>query len=339
MKTHLHNAPSTTSKTTHQLTQGILLLVAVVLCVLPFKASLFNTANNTTAATPIHSPEPPARPTAEEIRRRIDPLLSEARVEAKAITARNAHAINALIQGHSAGVQNFAEDVVSLSGKWAYIKSKLPGTPTDGHEKFIREKFAKHIFSEVALKEAVSQAVSRQIKELQSLENELAIKMRSELAALTPDSGDAAVQPPDFEAALKEICNAASWDACKGIGNVVTSEIAAQITVQILTRMAASSGILAIGGASSTWSLGVGFVVAILVDYAWGLIDNPAADIAKAVSKSLGELARTGTDALETECSRLASQRCEQWEQAAQRLIAQATQQPQSASLASVRNP
>ncbi len=171
----------------------------------------------------------------------------------------------------------------------------------------------------------VPHAVTCQLDDLQNLENQLARKIRAELLNLFPQPSGSSCPLPNLETTLNQIGATASHDSHTDAADFVTSEIPEQITEQTLTRIATSSGILVLGETASTWTLGVGVAIALGADYLWDWITKPTADIAREVGFCIEELGNTGTEALQSECSRLVSQRCEQREEATQRLIAQLT--------------
>lgn len=197
---------------------------------------------------------------------------------AKAI-AQRAGEFSDFINSRKTGSKQFAQDIVSLHGKWRALKPYLPFTSKDGHKEFVAEKFDKHIFSTKELGDAAKGSIERSVKDLESIENELAISLSKEILgrSLVPEEIPAA--KTSFQEAIEKVVNASKQDAAKAAGSLVVSEVSSQVGTQVLMRIGISAGILATGAANSWWSLGAGIVIGLAVDLIWDWIDNPAGDI------------------------------------------------------------
>lgn len=78
------------------------------------------------------------------------------------------------------GAKPFSEAVVSLYGKWRAVSPYLPFADTEGHKEYVADMFARHIFTTGELASAVRLAVEGSVKDLESIENELAVTLRNE---------------------------------------------------------------------------------------------------------------------------------------------------------------
>jgi hypothetical protein len=171
--------------------------------------------------------------------------------------------------------RDFADDVLSLSGKWAFLRGKLPwiGDGGETHQAYLRAAFERHLFSGTDLQNAVQAAISAYLSALEGQENALLVTIRadlsaeelpglSELAALRSDEAFHA----EYRQLLTEIIPIVSRDLKIAIGREVVvwvgSDIAAAITMRIgsavAVRLGLSGGILSTGAASGTVTLGVG---------------------------------------------------------------------------------
>src|SRR6266851_8024980 len=73
-------------------------------------------------------------------------------------------------------VRSFAEEALSLRSKWRLVKGKLPGTDSEGHMHFLRERFEALVFSSKELAEVIRAATEEYVENLRGIENELLIK-------------------------------------------------------------------------------------------------------------------------------------------------------------------
>jgi hypothetical protein len=203
----------------------------------------------------------------------------------------------------------FAEEVLSLSGKWAYIK----GYFSEGnHDRFIEECFAKHIFGSDELKSLVESAVSRYVSEIQGRENQLLVAIRadlegSELAGpnYLPALDSEVEFRREYDAMLQRVLPIVSKDlgitVAREVVSFVGSEIAAALVLEIGASLAAelgvSGGILGAGAYSGAFTFGVGVVAGILVDMTlnWAIRQagyDPEGEIAAKIQESLDRVER-----------------------------------------------
>lgn len=52
-------------------------------------------------------------------------------------------------------IREYSERVLSLKSKWELAWCKMPNADKDGHTKFLKDEFAKIVFSEVDLTKAI----------------------------------------------------------------------------------------------------------------------------------------------------------------------------------------
>src|SRR5690349_9582386 len=75
------------------------------------------------------------------------PRIQASDEAAQATIARQVEEINAFFEQRKRNTRAFAEEVLSLSGKWNYLVSKLPWADQDRHRRYLEEKFREIIFS------------------------------------------------------------------------------------------------------------------------------------------------------------------------------------------------
>ena len=239
--------------------------------------------------------------------------VREADGKAEAVIARRVAAFSSFIQSRKAGSKSFSRDIVSLYGKWRAVSPYLPLTDREGHKKFIAEKFGQYIFTNAELASVVRLAVEGSVKDLESIENELAVALRKEVLgrSLAPDEIPIAAE--EFKKAIERIVAASQWDAAKTAGNLVVSEVASQVGSQVLIRLGVSAGILSAGAANSWWSFGAAFVIGVAVDAIWEFVDNPAEKIESETSRALDKISAQAATAIREEMIKVVSKRSELW--------------------------
>lgn len=230
----------------------------------------------------------------------------------QALGSRSAE-FSEFIRSRKPGAQGFSKDIVSWYGKWRAVKPYLPRTDSDGHKAFVAEKFSQHIFTSEDLASAVRRAIEGSIKDLESIENDLAVALRQEILGRSLSPDEVPIAAEQFKKAVEQMVAASQWDAAKSAGSLVASELAAQVATQVLLRLGVSAGILATATANSWWTFGAALVIGILVDVVWEWFDDPAADIEREVASSLEKLSLDASTAINEEMKKVISQRTELW--------------------------
>lgn len=235
--------------------------------------------------------------------------------------AKRADDFASFIRSRKAGSKPFSKDIVSLYGKWRAVSPYLPFTDKDGHKEFVVKKFGQHIFTAADLASAVKLAVEGSVKDLEGIENELAVALRQEVLgrSLAPD--DILIAAEEFRKAIEKIVAASQWDAAKTAGNLVVSEVASQVGAQVLIRLGISAGILSAGAANSWWSFGAAFVIGIIVDAVWEWVDNPEGKIDSATNAALDKLSNQASTAIREQMTNARSKRSELWEKTVEQIV------------------
>jgi hypothetical protein len=240
--------------------------------------------------------------------------VREADTKAAAAIKQHVARFSAFIQFRKPGAKPFSKDIVSFYGKWRVVKPYLPFTKSDGHKEHVIQKFNEHIFTKEQLAAAVKRIVEGSVKDLESIENELAVAVRQEILgqSLAPDEVPIAAE--EFEKAIARLISASQWDAAKSAGSLVVSEVAAQVAAQVLVRLGVSAGILGTSAAASWWTFGSALVIGLVADVIWEWIDDPAGDIERELVKALDKLSKDASNAIEEEMNKVISRRSELWD-------------------------
>jgi prefoldin subunit 5 len=78
-------------------------------------------------------------------------------------------------------LHKYADRVLSLKSKWELAWSKMPKADKDGHTKFLKDEFAKIVFSEANLTKAITQATEDYVRDVNAIENALLTKVRADI--------------------------------------------------------------------------------------------------------------------------------------------------------------
>jgi hypothetical protein len=183
---------------------------------------------------------------------------------------------------HRAGAEPFAKAVLSLRGKWRFVKTRgMFGGDPDEHVAFLDEKFQEHVFATDDLKQVIRSSIADYVRAVQGIENKLLVACRVELADLDPLAGSAIRgldNSEQFAASYEKMLNRLVPDVARGatadLGQFVGSLVAAEVTEQLVmrlgraiaTRLGMSAGILGAGASGGAASAGITIGLAIVID-------------------------------------------------------------------------
>ncbi len=227
-------------------------------------------------------------------------------------------AIDTFFAERQPGTRMFAERLLSLRGKWVFIRGQVSKAAEDEHYRFIRAEFEKYVFTAADLREVVARAVSGYVAELQGLENQLLIQLRVDLSQ--SDLAAAEVIPAigsqdRFDAEYHRVAALVTplvaedlkADVARELASFIAGDIAARVAIKVLTAVAAkigaSAGILSAGAASSWATFGVGIVAAIVADLVLdkllkGAGHDPVGAVAERVNATLAGIRDSIKDGL-----------------------------------------
>lgn len=225
------------------------------------------------------------------------------------------------VQSRKRGAKPFAEAMVSWKAKWLVVKRVIPYTDKEQHRNFVQEKFAENFFKSKELEGAVNRSVEAAIKDIESIENDLAVALRQEILGKSLPPGESVVASKEFNEMIQQMVKASQWDTTKLAASMVASEIASSVTTAVVTELGVSAGILAAGSATSWWTLGIGLAVGLVVDIAWEWYDDPAGKIEKGMITALDELGSRGRSAIERDLNKVLSDREQLWLGAVQKML------------------
>jgi hypothetical protein len=239
--------------------------------------------------------------------RKIKPRLAVANRASEDELERAIDSINEFFGERKQGTKAFAASVLSLKGKWQFIRSHLPYAEANQHLKFLEAKFGEHVFKPDELKAAVESSVAQYVKSVQGIENQLLVNCRQDISdsdplsqKVIPQIGSQKAFQAEFQRLLGVVGTDVSHDLNYTIGREVVVFVGWDIATTIFTRVGAAvatelsvDSTLIAAGASSSWAtFGVGLVALIVVDIAVDWLEkltghDPAAAIALKVDGTL----------------------------------------------------
>lgn len=287
-----------------------LLLAFIAIVGISFAAILvFNLATGTKP----YSVPPEQKRSRAEIKAACQEHIRKADREAHEAISRRAATFSTFIESKKGGAGPFSEEIVSLYGKWRAAKLYIPLTDDEGHKKYVLEKFAQHIFTTEELAAAVRRVVDESAKDLDGIENELAVTLRQEILGHSLTPKEIPIAAEELKKAVDQIVAASQWDVAKTVGNLAVSEVVAQFASQVFVRLGVSAGILSASAANSWWTFGGAFVIGAAVDLIWEWYDDPAGDIEREMKTALESLSINGSAAIRDEINKVITQRKSAW--------------------------
>jgi hypothetical protein len=238
---------------------------------------------------------------------KITPRMHAADQAGQETASRYRESVRAFFAERKGRTRDFGEAVLSLGGKWAFVKSKLPFADGDGHRQYLRGRFEQIVLSGPELQDLIQSVVAGYINELQGIENDLLVQIRADLsdsdlarfetgAVLRTDEAFR----KEYARSLEQVAAVVRHDVMIQVGREtvtwVGADIATNITISLATalaeRLGISAGILGTGAASGAATLGVGIAAGIVLD---ALLDwvlkacghDPAGDIAAKLDQAL----------------------------------------------------
>jgi hypothetical protein len=275
--------------------------------------------------------------------RRIGPRLDAADDAAAFDVTHGIDELRLFFEERKFGTRAFAESVLSLRGKWALAKSKLPFADDSGHSRFLNEQFARHVFRADELQAALERAIGTYVADLQAVENQLLVDVRADLADLPlaafPALGADRALEDAYRRMAEDVAALAASDAGidlpRWVGSWVAGDVAAKIALRIARTVAARLGVTAGvwgAGAAGSWasfglSVGAAIIVDIAADWVIGWFYDPVADVSARVNQTLDRVrdliieGEQGSPGLRRELERLGAAQSEVRRTALRRLV------------------
>lgn len=243
----------------------------------------------------------PAAPTPQEI---AGPHLRWAADEAESILDEHLQEISDFFAEAKRHSPHFAERALGWGSKWRMVADHVPFTRGGRHEAFLRKQFEDHLFRPDELKRAVEQAVAGYLAHIRSIESQMLVRVRTDVADF-PDTYlvagfDETAWQTRYEEVLAQALAAAKSDLHVEVATLIVTEIAGTVLADVALKLGVSAGILGTGAASSWTTFGVGLVVGLIVDqivsWVWDWYADPKGNLASELTIKLDSIRRLIVD-------------------------------------------
>jgi hypothetical protein len=228
----------------------------------------------------------------------IERHLSSA--EAKSLSAVDPHVdtVRRFFRQSQRNTPAFARAALAWGSKWRLVADRLDRSGGQRQLEYLRTKFDELVFSPEQVERVISQAIHEYLQDLRSIESQMLVDLRADLANF-PSSAALAQRAPgdwqaEFDRAIRQAIAASSGQLQADVNSQIVSIISAELLTQVAVRLGVSAGILGVGAASSWATFGVGVVVGLIVDQIvmriWNWWADPADDLAHELNHQLDEL-------------------------------------------------
>ena len=106
--------------------------------------------------------------------------LAEADTKSEQAIDARLKPLNDLFAKGRKGAKAFAEDSLSWSGKWQFVKGLVRGSGS--HRAYLAESFGRHVFTPDELRDAMEAVVRAYLDDLEGVEGEMLVHLRADMA-------------------------------------------------------------------------------------------------------------------------------------------------------------
>jgi len=274
---------------------GFIGVVIGVIVGRPLIDSLLRPATPPRATSPSNSPTLKVAPAPQTLAK---PHLESAKSKTENVIEGRLVPVRTFFDDSKKNTRQFAQVALGWGSKWRLIADHVPFTTRGRHETYIREQFEQTVFSAQQLEDVVSSAVAEYLSEIRSIENQMLVSLRADIAGF-PDAYpiaqlDETQLRAKFDEAIQNAIAATGSQVQADIGTQLVSIIGGELLTQVAVRLGISAGILGTGFASGWATIGIGVVVGIIVDqivsWVWDWWADPTGDLAANLDVKLDEL-------------------------------------------------
>ncbi len=189
--------------------------------------------------------------------REIRPIIDESHRESRKSIERCSDRIRDMFKDYQSGIDPFVQDITSTWTRLGVL-SRMPAAwwkEDDRVDRFIREKFEKHLFSEGDLNRGMTEAMQMLREDLMADRARLLSQVKASVS--TSDLPDVVI-PEDFDfekqvvERLQSYATARAEDSVyQGLASLVSSEVASAIAASMIVRVVGTMGASATAGAAT----------------------------------------------------------------------------------------
>jgi hypothetical protein len=193
---------------------------------------------------------------------RARPHIEKADADSQAGIESSLQPLQAFFDEAKGHAPAFAGDVLGWYSKYKLIRGQ--------HEEFLAETFRTHFFGPDELKQAMTDAVTGYVANLEAIDNRMLVDIRMDVADLPAGVSLAAMPVPDLQERYRAVCGRIAGitgaDTAVDVGRAAADMIVSSVVTMMAARFGTSAVVLGAGAASSWWTLGIGLVVGVIVD-------------------------------------------------------------------------
>lgn len=195
--------------------------------------------------------------------------------------------------------RRFADEALGFWSQWRLVADYVPFTKGDRHQIYLREKFEDLVLNPLQLERDVKQIITAYLQDVESIENQMLVRIRADVADLPSLALDARFDEAALQAKYKNALDAAMTSTGYSLGQTVAIEmISGSISKKVLTivaiRFGASPVILGVGASASWATAGISLVAAAIIDqiisWIWDWYADPEGELANNLDEKLQEI-------------------------------------------------
>ena len=237
----------------------------------------------------------PVRPPLEA---RVEPYLERAQEQTQQALESAVQELSQFFERARDHAPAFAAEALGWRSKWACLVDNMPWTSGERLPQRWQALFTQHLFSSEQLHAELERVVQQFLTELQDIDQQLLVELRLDLAADYPefpwDALTSLSQGPAYAQARQEVFQLGEPLVQGELGAQAVSFLSAELAALVGTQLATSSGVVAIGAATSWPQIGVGLVAGVLVDQlltrVWHWWADPAGTLSEELCRELDDL-------------------------------------------------
>lgn len=214
--------------------------------------------------------------------------------------------INRFINSRMTGVKPFADKCTGWEAKYEVIRGR--------GKQYVQREFSQRVFTDAELTRVVQQVIEDSVKDLEQIENELAVALEEELIGETITDNKKTVALESFRFAMQNLKGTVVTETKQAVASTITSEIITYLAAQTATSLGISGTAIGTGAVFSWGTFGVSLLVGFMVDYLWNWYDDPAGDIRKQTNTELSKMSGRLTSTLQGELGKFLEQRAGLWD-------------------------
>ena len=210
----------------------------------------------------------------------IEKILIGTEVRSKALIKKSLDRLDEYIDNMKNNTKKFTEELMSVKSIFLYIKSTLPFVEKHKYHAYITKLLSKYFFTVDELKTRLKNNFNLFIKELESIENMLAVNIRRVLANETDDQSiDLVTIEYELNKAVNKTISVSEWVSINEVTKLVVLEIGSIIGAIGISKIMISTGVISASALNSWWTLGGSIVIGFIADKLWTRINNPTKKI------------------------------------------------------------